>query len=192
MCGTRNDVATKLLQEESRALYTHCYAHAFNLSVADTVKSKLYRDALDTAFEVNRLVKFSQKRNAAFEKIRCSHQEGTPTPVGICTFCQTHWTVRGDSLESIPFNYKALADLWEECLESVVHLDSDSRSHIIGIKAVMNEFKFLIGLKLSENTLKMTDNLSRMLQKTALSTAEAQHLASLTEVCRDCEWLKLG
>lgn len=85
MCGTRNDVATKLLHEESRALYTHCYAHAFNLSVADTVKSKLCSDALDTAFEVNRLIKFSQKRNAAFEKIRCSHQEGTPTPVDICT-----------------------------------------------------------------------------------------------------------
>ena len=65
----------------------------------------------------------------------------------------------------------------------------------------MNEFKFLIGLKLSENTLKMTDNLSRTLQKTALSTAETQRLASLTVrtlqglrmvEAWDCEWLKLG
>lgn len=125
MCGTHNDVATKLLQEESRALHTHCYAHALNLTVADTIKSKLCRDALNTAFEVTRLIKFSPKRNAAFEKICSSHQEDTPTPVGICTFCQTHWTFWGDSLESILFNYKALAELWEECLVSVVHLDSD-------------------------------------------------------------------
>ena len=59
-------------------------------------------------------------------------------------------------------------------------MDSDVKSRIIGVEAVMNEFKFLIGLKLSENTLKMTDNLSRTLQKTALSTAETQRLASLT------------
>jgi len=126
MCGAHNGVATKLLQEESRALYTHCYAHTLNLAVADTIKkSKLCRDALDTAFEITRLIKFSPKRNAAFEKIRSSYQEDTPTPVRICTFCQTHWTVWGDSLESIHFNYKALAELWEECLESAVHLDSD-------------------------------------------------------------------
>jgi len=60
MCGAHNGVATKLLQEESRALYTHCYAHTLNLAVADTIKkSKLCRDALDTAFEVTRLIKFS-------------------------------------------------------------------------------------------------------------------------------------
>ena len=63
MCGARNGVATKLLQEESHALYTHCYAQALNLAVADTIKSKLCIDALDTAFEVTCLIKFSPKRN---------------------------------------------------------------------------------------------------------------------------------
>ena len=111
MCGARNGVATKLLQEESHALYTHCYAQALNLAVADTIKSKLCIDTLDTAFEVTCLIKFSPKRNAAIEKICSSHQEDTPTPVGIRTFCQTRWTVWGDSLVSILFNYKILAEL---------------------------------------------------------------------------------
>lgn len=104
-------MATKLLQEESHALYTHCYAQALNLAVADTIKSKLCIDALDTAFEVTCLIKFSPKRNAAIEKICSSHQEDTPTPVGIRTFRQTRWTVWGDSLVSILFNYKTLAEL---------------------------------------------------------------------------------
>ena len=68
MSGARKGVAAIITQEESRALYTHCYGHALNLAVADTVKqSKICRDALDTAFEITRLIKFSPKRNAAFD-----------------------------------------------------------------------------------------------------------------------------
>ena len=44
----------------------------------------------------------------------------------------------------------------------------------------MTEFRFVFGLKVSEVILKTTDNLSRTLQKSSLSAAEAQHLASLS------------
>ncbi len=44
----------------------------------------------------------------------------------------------------------------------------------------MSTFKLLLGLKLCERVLKMTDNLSRTLQESSLSAAEAQHTASLT------------
>ena len=71
MSGARKGVAAVITQEESRALYTHCYVQALNLAVADTVKqSKICRDALDTAFEITRLIKFSPKRNAAFDRIK--------------------------------------------------------------------------------------------------------------------------
>ena len=36
--GARKGVASLITKEESRALYTHCYGHALNLAVADTVK----------------------------------------------------------------------------------------------------------------------------------------------------------
>ena len=129
MSSARNGVATKILEDERRALYTHCYAHSLNLAVSDTMKkSKVCRDALDMAFEIARLIKFSPKREAALEKICSSHQDDLelPTPVGIRAFCPTHWTVWGDSLESILLNYEALLQLWDECLESLVRLDSDS------------------------------------------------------------------
>ena len=49
MAGSKNGVATKLLEKEKRAIYTHCYGHALNLACVDTIKqSKLMRDALDT------------------------------------------------------------------------------------------------------------------------------------------------
>ena len=109
---------------ECRALYTHCYAHALNLAVADTVKqSKVCRDAQDTTFEITRLIKFSQKRNAAFDRIKStSEDDGHLSPIGIHTFSHTRWTVRGDAIASILVNYSTLFELWEECLQSSTHL----------------------------------------------------------------------
>ena len=91
MSGARKGVAAIILQEESRALYTHCYGHALSLAVADTMKqSKICRDALDTAFEITRLIKFSLKRNAAFDRIKSSSEDDShPSPIRIHTFCHT-------------------------------------------------------------------------------------------------------
>ena len=73
MSGAKNGVASILLEEESRALYTHCYAHALNLAVADVIKrSRICRDSLDVAFEISRLMKFSPKCNAMFNCIKAS------------------------------------------------------------------------------------------------------------------------
>ena len=56
--------------EESLAIYMHCYGHALNLAVSGCMKSsKICKDALDAAFEITRLIKFSPKRNAAFDRI---------------------------------------------------------------------------------------------------------------------------
>ena len=51
MSGSRNGVATQFMAEEKRAVYTHCYGHALNLAVGDTIKrSKVCCEALETAF----------------------------------------------------------------------------------------------------------------------------------------------
>ena len=38
MSGVRRGVATQLLTEEPHALYNHCYGHALNLAIGDTIK----------------------------------------------------------------------------------------------------------------------------------------------------------
>jgi len=54
------------------------------------------------------------------------------------------------------------------------------KARIIGVKTVMQNFRFLYGLKLSETLLKLTDNLSKTLQHTSLSAAAVQKIASMT------------
>ena len=62
MSGIKNGVATQIAKEEKRAVYTHCYAHSLNLAVGNVIKrSKVCSDALDVAFEITKLVKFSPK-----------------------------------------------------------------------------------------------------------------------------------
>ena len=187
MSGSRNRIAKQIMDEEKRALYTHCYVHTLNLAVLDTVKqSKVCKDALETAFEVTRLVKFSPKRNAAFEKICAGLQEVNPSPVGIRTFCQTRWTVRGTSLEAMIVNYSALNELWDECLEAPVRLEPDMKACIIGVKAMMSEFKFLYGLKLAETISNIMENLSKTLQKTSISCSRGS-ARCLSDGCHSSE-----
>ena len=52
MSGTRSGVASQLMAKEKRAVYTHCYGHALNLAIGDTIKlSKVCCETLETALE---------------------------------------------------------------------------------------------------------------------------------------------
>ena len=151
MNGVKSGVATQLCAEEKRALFTHCYCHALNLAIGDTIKqSKVCKNALDVAFEITKLIKFSPKRNIVFDKIRSECEE--ESSIGIRTFCPTRWTVRGDSIESILVNYNTLKQLWEECLTT--SLQPDIKGRIIGVKSQMSNFDVLFGLKLLKEFLR--------------------------------------
>ena len=181
MSGSKNGVAAQLITEESRAIYTHCYCHALNLAISDALKNcKVCRDALDIAFEITKLVKFSSTRNVLFDKIQSEANEDDESLVGIRTFCPTRWTVKGDSVESILVNYDSLMQLWNTCLETGSKLQSDVKCRILGVQSQMSNFSLLFGLKLCERILKITDNLSKTLQKRSLSAAEGQHVTKLT------------
>ena len=70
MRGSLNGIAKQIMDDEKHALYTHCYQHALNLAVLDTVKqSKVCKDALEIAFEVTHLVKFPQSEMQPLKKL---------------------------------------------------------------------------------------------------------------------------
>ena len=61
MSGSRSGVATRITNLESRAPYTHCYGHALNLAIQDTVKGVKVME--DTVYEITKLIKKSPKRD---------------------------------------------------------------------------------------------------------------------------------
>ena len=109
--------AEKIKAIEPKALYLHCYGHSLNLAVSDTMKEvKPMSDTLDHCLEICKLIKFSPRRDAIFNKLK---EELSPHVPGLRTLCPTRWTVRGNSLESIRKNYLTLFATWEEAIDVV-------------------------------------------------------------------------
>lgn len=176
MSGAKTGVAKQISDKEKRAVYTHCYGHALNLAVGDSIKkSKIMRDALDTTFSISQLIKFSPKRDTLFEKLK---NELAPETPGFRVLCPTRWTVRADSLESVLANYSVLQELWEECSDSV--RDAETRARIGGVAAQMRRFDYFFGVSLGELLLRHSDNLSKTLQHKSLSAAQGQEVATLS------------
>ena len=176
MAGTRGGVAAKMQEIESRAVFTHCYGHALNLSVSDTIKqSHIMKDCLDTCYEVVKLIKFSPKREAMLRQLK---EEMGSEASSIRTLCPTRWTVRAESLASILSNYNELLELWEQA--RLATSDTEMKARIIGIATQMGTFRFLFGLILSEMILRHTDKLSQSLQNPKLSSTEGYKIAMLT------------
>ena len=176
MAGIRSGVARQLLDEEPRAVYTHCYGHALNLACGDTIKQcGLIKDALDITHELIKLLKKSPRRDACFETLKTEMAPDTP---GIRTLCPTRWTIRAEALKSVIENYEVLNELWCECLEFVKETEMKARIH--GVQSQMQQFDFFWGVTLGELILRHTDNLSRALQKADVSAADGQKIAGLT------------
>ena len=127
-------VAKQLLDEEPRALYNHCYGQALPLAVGDAVKHcKVMKDAMDTTYEVSKLVKYSPKRDTALQKLKGSL---APDTLGFRTLCPTRWTVRADSLKSVIDTYCVLQELWEMSKDYVC--DPAIKGRIIDVQFQFN------------------------------------------------------
>ena len=58
MLGRKSGVAAKILEEQPKALPTHCHAHSLSLSVKDVCKNvKILNDTMGTVGEICVLVK---------------------------------------------------------------------------------------------------------------------------------------
>lgn len=177
MQGVRNGVATQILRDQPKAIYTHCYGHALNLACQDMVRAiKVIRDALDTTFEISKLLKYSAKRKATYQKLK---DEISPNECGFRTLCPTRWTVRAESLGSVLKNYTVLQNSLDE-FSSMSSYNPEISAKVSGVAYQMSKFAFLFGVMLGEKVLMYADNLSRTLQQKDLSAAEGQVAAKLT------------
>ena len=173
--GPRSGVAKQLRDEEPCALYLHCHGHALNLAAGDTVKRcKHTKDALDVAYVVSKLVKYSPKRIAELEKLREELALDSP---GFRVLCPTHWTVHAASLKSLLSNYAALQQVWETTKDPTS--DPTIKGRHIGVQFQFKTFSFFFGVNLAELVLRYTDNLSKTLQSTSLSASEGDHIAAM-------------
>ena len=171
MKGHRQGVATQILKDQPKALYTHCYGHALNLACQDMIREvKVVKDALDNALELSKLLQYSAKRNAEYKRLKAKL---APQEAGVRTLCPTRWTVRAAALASILSNYECL----QACLEKFTEMsryDREMSARCNGLLSQFSSFSFLFGVFLGKEVLTLADNLSTALQKKVLSAADGQ------------------
>ena len=64
MAGSKSGVATKIMSEQPKALYCHCYGHSLNLACRDAIKNiTLLENTLDTVYEITKLIKINALQN---------------------------------------------------------------------------------------------------------------------------------
>ena len=158
IAGKKKGVATVTKNINGKCLYTHCYGHALNLAVGDSVKKvKLLADTFGTIKEVCNLMKVSPKRETHLKELRdLSENENR----SIHLFCPTRWTIRGRSCQAMTDNYEELMKLWEWSLDNAQ--EAELKARIQGIQSYMQQLKFLFGCHLVKMILNHnTDNLSK-------------------------------
>ena len=178
MSGSKSGVVIRMCAAEPRALFTHCYGHSLNLACRDAIKHcKLMRDALDTSYEIIKLIKKSPAREAIFKKLKAEMDTDSPNAV-IRVLCPTRWTVRAASFKSILDNFDVLLKVWENCMEHVK--DTEMKARIQGVATQMMKFDYFIGILLGLLILRHTDNLSKAMQRADMSAAEGQDITAMT------------
>ncbi len=135
---------------------------------------------MDTTHEISKLLKFSPRREALFQKLK---DDISPEYAGFRALCPTRWTVRASSLASVINNYSVLQALWDEALE--ISTDSEIRARLIGVRHYMSTFEYLFGVILGQLILRHTDNLSKTLQSPKLCSSEGLKIARLTKITLD-------
>ncbi|CAG2184616.1 unnamed protein product [Mytilus edulis] len=69
MAGRKSGVQQRIKEIEPKALYNHCHGHLLNLACADNIKkNESLSSAMDTAYEITKLVKKSPNRDTHLEK----------------------------------------------------------------------------------------------------------------------------
>ena len=54
---------------------THCYGHSVSLTTCDAVK--LIKGALETTYEIKKLIKYSPRREGIFKEVKSAHDTST-------------------------------------------------------------------------------------------------------------------
>ena len=140
MRGIRSGVAKRILDEEPRAVYTHCYSHSINLAMNDSIKAcKPVKKSLEVTHEITKLIKYSPRREGIFQQLKDNHDisVGYHTP-GVRVLCPTRWTVCANALASVISNFEILLNTWDEAAEIVS--DTESKARINGVAFQMKTF----------------------------------------------------
>ena len=85
MSGCRSGVAKRIMDDEPKAIYTHCYGYSLDLAITDTIKRcDCINNAFSITHEITKLIKKSPQREANFWHLKKTVAPVTPEVRVLC------------------------------------------------------------------------------------------------------------
>ena len=175
MSSSRAGVQTKIKEIASLAMYTNCYAHCLNLSVAATCKVPEVRNLIGVINEVYLFLANSPKRQRMFEltiKVYLPQSSHTRLP----GLCKTRWVERHTCFGVFLEMYEALVTFLETIVSPHDFPDlassdgswdwvRDTKVKAQGLKAALCSFQTFAVFMTTKNILDEVKLLAAKLQK---------------------------
>ena len=178
MAGHLNGVATRLLEEEPRALFVHCLAHALNLCLQDCGSHcNIVRDVLHLTSEISNMIHASPKRLSSFTLLKDELAPGSYSP-SLRPLCPTRWIVRNGAIKAVIANYSIIIQELD-IIANEKHNETGSKA--AGLIILMEKFSSYFGLELSYLVFSITEQLSSTFQNSHLNAQEAIAAAKTTQ-----------
>ena len=177
MKGHTSGVATRICQDEPRAIYMHCHAHLLNLSLKDSCKTvKEARNMLGTVKALYDFIEASAKRHDKFQQLRKTVNPGSG-PVTLKALCETRWSARSQSLNSV----LALFEVVIKTLDQISEEDAtDVGAQAASLLKAVSTFEFILFLRILERVFSVLQSLCEGLQSSTVSLQQARLLANAT------------
>ncbi|XP_065681425.1 uncharacterized protein LOC101241746 [Hydra vulgaris] len=176
MKGHNSGVQAQLLERNSRAFYTPCVCHNYNLVLGDMAKT--CSDAMTffgTLQRIYTLFSSSTKRWTVFKK----HVKG----LSVKPLSETRWECKMESVKAVRFQAAEVCDALEELAKSTN--DAQGKSEAESLVSQMTNYRFLVALCFWHSLLFKVNFTSKELQSNTIDIA-----AGLTFFEKLFDWLK--
>ncbi|XP_004205865.3 uncharacterized protein LOC101239811 [Hydra vulgaris] len=176
MKGHNSGVQARLLERNSRAFYTPCVCHNYNLILGDMAKT--CSDAITffgTLQRIYTLFALSTKRWTVFKK----HVKG----LSVKPLSETRWECRMESVKAVRFQAAEVCNALEELAKSTN--DAQGKSEAESLVSQMTNYRFLVALCFWHSLLFQVNFTSKELQSNTIDIA-----AGLTSFEKLFDWLK--
>ena len=113
MTDRHKGLKTRVLKDNPRALFTHCYNHQLNLALEDTCSHiTMIRNTVGTSKMIHNFIKTSASRYNIFKTFQKENNsvlnEEDKVSSSIKLLCGTRWASRDKAFHSISSNFKTI------------------------------------------------------------------------------------
>ena len=183
MSSNKAGVQAKIKEVSPRALYTHCYSHCLNLSIAASCQVQEVRNLIAIINEAYFFLSNSPKRQSMFELTVVKFMPAS-THSKLPGLCKTRWVEKHTSFEVFLELYEPLITLLDAILspheypqlvssDGCWNWDNETRIKAQGLKASLSSFLAISTFIITKSVLDEAKSLSAKLQKRDQDVYEA-------------------